>query len=96
MALFNLAVDRKVTVWTREFHEVEAETLQAAVKTLSDACEVNPTNGSADLESFNGEYETLYDTEELMSLDDNDGSPTVEVVDMSDAAFTLWSNKQHE
>lgn len=90
MEQFDLCVDRKVTVWTREHHSVNAETQEEAVKILADACISEPLNGSANLESFTDNYETLVETEGY--VEPTKEQATIEIVDWQNKEV-FWSNK---
>lgn len=70
---FDFYIDRKVTIWVREQHTIEAENEEAAKKEMIEAFKDNMCS-----ESFN-EQEHLYDTETLMETEDNDGQPTAEL-----------------
>lgn len=78
METFTFYLDRKVTAWYRETHEIEAESLEDAKKQM--------------IESFNEGYtdetfiqqELIHDTIENMEVEDNDGWPTAELFDDED------------
>ncbi len=74
-------VDVKQTIWVREFHEIEFESEELLQKKLQEmSCK--PAFNTDDIDNeFNGflEQETLFDTTEYMSLEDNDGYSTVEI-----------------
>lgn len=77
---FTFYIDRKMTVWVRETHEVEAETYDEAENKMIDKFKNDDTD-----DTFY-EQETLYDTMVEMEPGDNDGNPTVE----------LYSDERHE
>jgi len=79
MENFNLYVDRKSTVWEREYYNVEAENIQEATKKILDYdCDLDDS-------------EILYETLEYMDVDENDGESTLEIFDDSDKL--IYSNK---
>jgi hypothetical protein len=78
---FTFYIDRKVTIWIRETHEVEAETYEEAEKQM-----IESFKEDTECDETFVEQETLYDTIEKLEPGDNDGSPTVE----------LYSDERHE
>jgi len=81
MKNFNLYVDRKSTVWEREYYNVEAENIQEATKKILDYdCDLDDS-------------EILYETLEYMDVDENDGESTLEIFDDSDKL--IYSNKNN-
>ena len=70
---FAFYVDRKVTVWIRETHHIEAENYEAARKEMIEAFHDNLCS-----ETFI-EQEHLYDTEDIMEPGDNGGQATIEL-----------------
>jgi hypothetical protein len=77
MNSYTFYVEKKVSLWERETHEVEAETYEEAKDKIikmfkEDECESG--------ESFI-ETETLYDTMHHTTVEDNDGYPTAELYD---------------
>lgn len=77
--IYNLFVDEKVKVWKRRYMTVEASDLDEAIK--------NYKEGNFD----EGDTEELYETEELMSPEENNGFPTIEVYN-KDSYDTIWTN----
>lgn len=76
---YNLFIDEKVRIWKRRYITVEAVDLDEAVKNYKEG-------------DFDDEYtEELYETEELMSPEENDGFPTIEVYNR-DSYETIWTN----
>ena len=71
---YRFNVDRKVTIWIREHHHIEAESYEAACKEMIEAFHDNLCS-----ETFS-EQEILYDTEEVMGPGDNHGSYTIELI----------------
>ncbi|HEY9490326.1 MAG TPA: hypothetical protein VIQ51_18445 [Chryseosolibacter sp.] len=88
MKTFNLFVDRKVSVWNREYHEIKAKSKENAIKILTKAIKKAPLTGTSELPSYTEECETLYDSEEAFPFDTV--HPTIQIVDENDA--TLWDN----
>lgn len=73
MALFELIVDEKVSTWIRSYITVEAETLDQAV----DMC----IESGADCATDTLDSEYIYECEERLNPEQNDGFATVEVMD---------------
>ena len=84
---FDFYLDRKVTIWVREQHSIEAESKEEAKKEMIEAFKDNLCS-----ESFN-EQEWLYDTETFMEPGDNDGQSTSELF-YSDTDELLTTNIQ--
>lgn len=76
---YSLFVDEKVKVWKRRYITVEASNLDEAVKKYKE--------GDFDDEGT----EELYETEELISPEENNGFPTIEVYN-KDSYNTIWTN----
>lgn len=66
-------VDRKVTIWVRERHQVEAETYEEAEKQMIDSFKDNWYDNTF------VDQEWLYDTQEDLEPGDNDGFATIEM-----------------
>jgi len=67
MEKFNLYQDLKSTIWRREYYSIDAESEDEAVnKILNNKVEMSDS-------------ELLYDTEECMKPDENNGHSTVEI-----------------
>ncbi len=80
MEKFNYYIDEKVTIWRRSFVEIKAETKEEADKK---AKEIMLDEG------FDGDNnELLYETECTLSVEDNDGSATIELFDSSGCMIT--------
>lgn len=77
MQKFNYYQDQKVTIWDRVKFTVEAETMEEAdsiVKSFVDfRVGIDERTGVEALGS-----ESLFDTEELIEVDENDGFSTIE------------------
>ena len=70
---FNFYLDRKVTIWVREQHSIEAESEEEAKKEMIEAFKDNFCSESFD------EQEWLYDTETMLEPGDNGGESTAEL-----------------
>ncbi len=75
MKTYTFNIDRKCTIWYREYHEVQASSKEEAEKIMIE----NFTDGTTD-ETFSYQ-EALYDTLEDMFPEDNGGHSTFELVD---------------
>jgi hypothetical protein len=88
---FNLAVDKKVTVWNRSHYVVQADSLEQAVEKMKDEFEAEEYPEEGDVVFV--ENEVLYDTEDGVSVDDNDGQSTKEIVNGAAAWSVLLTNE---
>ena len=70
---FDFYIDRKVTIWVREQHSIEAESEEEAKKEMIEAFKDNFCSESFD------EQEWLYDTETMLEPGDNGGESTAEL-----------------
>ena len=84
---FDFYIDRKVTIWVREQHSIEAESEEEAKKEMIEAFKDNVCSESFD------EQEWLYDTETFMEPGDNGGQSTAELF-YSDTDELLTTNIQ--
>jgi hypothetical protein len=80
---FRFYIDRKISVWLREFHEVEAKSYNEAEKIIKNMF----TEGNTD-DTFN-EQEILFDTQEDMSVGENGGQPTMELYNYETSEMLL-------
>lgn len=71
MEIFNLVIDTKNTIWRRCYVKIEAETLEEAINIVKD-----------DHDCYDSEL--LLETECLMTPEENDGKPTIEIFDYND------------
>ena len=71
---YHFSIDRKVTVWVRETHWIEAESYEDACKEMIETFHDNLC------ESTFTEQEHLYETEEIIEPGDNNGHPTIELI----------------
>lgn len=79
METYNLCVDRKYTIWEREYYMIEAESeTEALEKCLS-----------PDVDCSDSEFQ--YDTADYMTPKDNDNYPTLEVFN-EDTDERIFSN----
>lgn len=70
---FDFYIDRKVTMWVREYHIVEADNLDEAKTKMINSFKNNDYDDTFD------ERESLYDTERYMDPGDNGGESTAEL-----------------
>ena len=82
MATFDFHKDSKKTIWYRELFCVEADSLEEAKAIAIKMAQNGEYNSSSD-------WETLYDTVEDLSIEANNGWPTVELFADDDL---LWHN----
>ncbi len=78
METFELNYDEKITVWVRRKYSIKAETLEQAIDDI---------NAEA---VDNWDAETIHETEEYMSVKENGGQPTAEI--LNDDGETIWDN----
>lgn len=84
MKQFNFYIDRKNTVWEREHYVVPAETLKEAKQWM-----INNWDGGED---YFEDAETLYDTLEPMSPEENNGQQTVEIYSEDEPNYPILTN----
>jgi hypothetical protein len=84
MDTYRFFIDRKVTSWVREWHEVKADSLEAAKTEMVESFHDNMC-----VETFD-EQEYLEGTEDYMEPGENGGNPTAELycVDENDILLT--------
>lgn len=77
---FGFYQDRKVTIWSRDYFSVEAETREDAIKRIEELnlIKTDVFNIIAD-DVYPTDSEMLYDTEEMISVEDNLGNQTAEI-----------------
>jgi hypothetical protein len=86
MKRFDYYLDGKYTVWQRTYFSVEAETSEEAeskIKQIVDEDDIYD-------ETHFVENEILFDTLEIMSVDENDGQTTQELFNSGDEM--IWDN----
>jgi hypothetical protein len=88
MPEYQYVIDRKVMVWNREYHTIEANNQEEA-DSIVIAVAKRETENQVD------EWDTLLDTEQDMSVNENNGLPTIEVMRDNDEKkrITIWENK---
>jgi len=74
MEQFYFNVERKITTWVRELHSIRAGTKEEAVEKMIAEFKDN----ELDADTF-CEQEHLYDTDTLLSIEENDGNATCEL-----------------
>lgn len=83
-------IDTKVTVWGR-IHLKDDADMNKLIETLK---KNNSINSICDESLGFSEYEILYDTEEEITPEENNGDPTIEVFDDAISSVEpLWTNK---
>ena len=74
MAKFDFNIDRKCTIWVKEYHQIEAEDYSEARKIMMENFRLNATDNTFTMQ------EIQHDTLEDLSVADNDGWPTAELI----------------
>ena len=77
-------IDEKVTIWRRTYYNVEGTEEEIKNKLIDQFESKYPT----DIEIFDSEI--LYETEESITPEENNGMPTIEI--FNDNGDTIWSN----
>lgn len=77
-------IDEKVTIWRRTYYNVEGTEEEIKNKLIDQFESKYPT----DIEIFDSEI--LYETEESITPEENNGMPTIEI--FNDSGDTIWSN----
>lgn len=87
MKNYKYYIDKKNTIWIREYYDIEAKNQKEADKIAKTIFKEN--------EDFfePSEYETLYDTTEEMSLADNGGFSTKELFRDKDNKMLLHNGE---
>ena len=88
MKEYRYYIDKKQTIWEREHYEIKAKNQKEADKIAKDIFNENPTDFIEP-----EEYETLYDTSEEMSVEDNAGFATKELFRCRDYKMLLDNGK---
>jgi hypothetical protein len=81
MENFDFFIDRKVTIWNREYHTIEAKSLDEAKAKMATMFSNNM------IENTFKYQDTLFDTEETMEPGDNGGNATIELYCSEDDQF---------
>jgi hypothetical protein len=76
MAKFEFHIDRKCTIWVREYHQFEAESYEQAESIIRENFRLNATDNTFTMQDV--QHETLED----MAIEENGGWPTAELVDI--------------
>ena len=84
--IYKFYLDRKVTVWERDNFEIDAETKEEAINRIK-----QQFSEEGDEFYIEGETETLYDTMEFLSAEENQ-SATIEIYDdeTNECILTNW------
>jgi hypothetical protein len=88
MRSYKYYIDKKQTIWEREYYNIEAKNQGEANRIARDIFNENPSDF---IEPY--EYETLYDTSEEMSLEDNNGFATKELFRDKDNKMLLHNGE---
>ena len=81
-------IDEIVTIWRRTYYSIDG-TEEETKSTLIESVEGRKRSGGELLNGF-VDSEILYETEEGMTPEENDGQPTMEV--FNSKGETIWSN----
>ena len=86
--IYKFYLDRKVTVWERDNFEIDAETKEEAINRIK-----QQFSEEGDEFYIEGETETLYDTMEFLSAEENQ-SATIEIYDdeTNECILTNWED----
>lgn len=86
MSNFYIKVDQKVTTWIRNTVAVEADSKEEAIKQVIKDLKDKDVYQLAVMDS-----EELCETEEPLTVKDNDGEPTIEIMDHYKDGYGLYS-----
>jgi hypothetical protein len=85
---FRFSIDTKQIIWERVNFYIKADSLEDAKKNVSKLIETDGIDGLVDTiwndGSFLTESELLYETAERMSVEENGGNPTEEIMCLED------------
>ena len=84
---FKFQIDRKHTVWVREDVEVKASNIEEAKEKLTNLMV------SGEIDELLNSFSIMEDTLELMTIEENEGDPTEEILYEGD---TIYSNDGDE
>ena len=87
MAEFEFHLDQKHTIWYRNNFVIEAKTLEEAKAKVIGICNTNSSDILSD------DWETLFETAEQISPDENGGEPTEELYIAGATGEIIWTNK---
>jgi hypothetical protein len=76
MAKFEFHIDKKCTIWVREYHQFEAENYAEAEGIMREGFRLNTTEKTFTMQDI--QHDTLDD----MGVKENKGWPTAELVDI--------------
>lgn len=79
MAEYKFHIDSKMTVWSRSHRTISADSEKDAKKIAKETF-TNYINNDDGLNDYETSIETLYDTQESMSVDENGGASTEELL----------------
>jgi len=71
---FNFILDEKVNVWNRKQFSIEAETIEEARQKA-----IELVKNAEDIDFYDSEF--VYESEELMDILQNNGNPTIVLMD---------------
>lgn len=80
MAQYQFYQDEKVTMWTRQHFTIEAENEEQAKESAMHFVKQSVTTGAPEAVIYD-QNEDLIETQESMSVQKNDGYPTLELYD---------------
>jgi hypothetical protein len=84
---FRFSIDVKQTIWERTNFYIKADSLEEAKEKVSKLIETNGIDGLSDMvwkDYLDVDSEILYETAETMSVEENGGNPTEEVMCLED------------
>jgi hypothetical protein len=73
MAKFEFHIDRKCTIWVREYHQFEAENYEQAERIIRENFRISATDNTFTMQ------DVQHDTLEDMAIEENGGWPTAEL-----------------
>lgn len=73
MAKFEFHIDKKCTIWVREYHQFGAENYEQAESIIKENFRLNATDNTFTMQNI--QHETLED----MAIEENGGWPTAEL-----------------
>lgn len=79
-SMFKFYQDQKVVIWRRDWFAIEADTKEDAIKRVRElGLDKTDVYNVLEDDMYTLDTDYLYDTEELISVEENDGQPTIEV-----------------
>ena len=84
MESFRFSVETKHTIWYQSFVDIEANSLEEAIKKAQ-------KRGASDMEVDSDYTEIIYDSMEYLSVGDNGGQPTEEIRCLENDEI-IWDN----